>query len=218
MNQPILYSFRRCPYAMRARLAIAQSSITVELREVILRDKPQGLLDISPKATVPVLLTTDNQLIDESIDIMLWSLKQSDPKQWITNLNDDQYADTMQLIKHNDGEFKDYLDHYKYADRYPEYSADYYRQRAEKTLQDLENNLSSHRYLIMDIPTLADMAILPFIRQFAFVDKPWFDAAPYPKIQSWLSDFIQSELFGTIMTKYPQWHDRELPSLFPSKI
>jgi len=215
MNHPILYSFRRCPYAMRARLAIATSGLQVELREVVLRDKPQPLIDISPKATVPVLITSDEQLIDESIDIMFWALQQSDPDGWLKDLNQEQRSVSKHIITNNDGEFKYYLDRYKYADRYPEHSQQYYRQQAEKTLMDLEQRLDSHDYLISEKLSIADMAVLPFIRQFAFADKTWFDQSPYPLLKQWLEEFITSELFANIMHKYPKWQQGQELQFFP---
>jgi len=215
IDNHILYSFRRCPYAMRARLAIANSKIQVELREVVLRDKPQALLDSSPKATVPILITADEKLIDESIDIMHWALHKADPDGWLIGLSEQQKEISHQLITHNDGEFKYYLDRYKYADRYPEHSQQYYRQQAEITLQDLEQRLVSNGYLISAKPTLADMAVLPFIRQFAFADKTWFDQSPYPALKQWLAEFIASELFTNIMHKYPQWQEEQSPQYFP---
>jgi len=216
MNKAILYSFRRCPYAMRARLAIAISGRHVIIREVKLRDKPQVLLDLSLKATVPVLLTPEQQLIDESLDIMFWVLKQADPDAWLSDLTPEQYAISEQLIANNDGEFKTFLDRYKYADRYPEHSAAYYRQQAEKTLAMLENHLVKNGYLISSHLTIADMSLLPFIRQFAFVDKEWFDSLPYPQLKQWLDEFIHSDIFKTIMKKHAQWHEGDPVILFPS--
>jgi glutathione S-transferase len=213
MNQTILYSFRRCPYAMRARLALAISGITVELREVVLRDKPNALLDASPKGTVPVLITANNKLVDESKDIMLWALSQNDPDKW---LSDDFDMDLSQtLIANNDGEFKKWLDRYKYADRFPDHTELFYRQQAEKTLQTLEQLLSKNSYLLGGSISMADMALLPFIRQFAFVDKTWFDSSNYPHVQHWLNQFITSSLFESVMHKYPQWHEHDQPSYFP---
>jgi glutathione S-transferase len=214
-NLAVLYSFRRCPYAMRARLAIANSHILVELREIVLRDKPQQLIDISPKATVPVLLLPDNTVIDESLDIMMWALDQNDPDNWFNSLSSEQQILSRQLISNNDGEFKYYLDRYKYADRYPEHTQKYYRQQAEKTIDILEQQLQQNSYLICDKITLADMAILPFIRQFAFADKTWFDQSPYPLIQAWLAEFIESDLFQSIMIKYPAWKFEDKVTLFP---
>ena len=212
---PVLYSFRRCPYAMRARLALANSQIQVELREIVLRNKPQQLIDISAKATVPVLLTADDVVIDESLDIMRWVLDQHDPANWYNALTQSQQQLSLQLIAHNDGEFKYYLDRYKYADRYPEYTQDYYRLQAEKTLAMLEQQLQHNGCLICSQLTLADMAILPFIRQFAFADKAWFDQSPYPLIQVWLDQFIESELFLGIMGKYSAWQDGDNVATFP---
>jgi glutathione S-transferase len=212
-NLAVLYSFRRCPYAMRARLAIANSNIQLELREIVLRDKPQQLIDISPKATVPVLLLPDNTVIDESLDIMQWALDQNDPYNWFNSLSSEQQTLSLQLISNNDGEFKYYLDRYKYADRYPEQTQEHYRQQAEKFLVLLEQQLQQNGYLICGKITLADMAILPFIRQFAFADKTWFDQSPYPRIQVWLAEFIESELFQKIMLKYPAWKFEEKGTL-----
>ncbi|MEC9313982.1 MAG: glutathione S-transferase, partial [Pseudomonadota bacterium] len=170
-NQATLYSFRRCPYAMRARLAIAQSGIQCELREVVLKDKPQQLIELSPKATVPVLLTADDKVIDESIDIAFWALAQHDPDNWYQSLTSEQHEQMLALIENNDGEFKYFLDRYKYADRYPEQDERFYREQGEKTLTRLEQLLTEHDCLLRDSWTLADIALLPFIRQFAFVDK-----------------------------------------------
>jgi len=209
---PILYSFRRCPYAMRARLAIAYSGVKVELREIVLRDKPTEMLAISPKGTVPVLLLPDGQLIDESIDIMRWALSQNDPDNWcsadIETING--------LINDNDHHFKPWLDRYKYADRYPQQSAEFYRQQCEDEFIKLEPLLARHGgYLVTDRITLADMARLPFIRQCAHVDLTWFESTPYPHLQRWLSDFKASGLFADIMRKYPLWALGDPITLFP---
>jgi len=214
-NLPVLYSFRRCPYAMRARLAITSSNIHTELREVVLKDKPASLLALSSKATVPVLLTTGGKVIDESLDIMLWALQQHDPDNWQHNLSDAQQRISQQLIENNDGEFKFYLDRYKYADRYPEHTELHYRQQGEKTLAKLESLLNNNGCLLGANWTLADIAVLPFIRQFAFVDKDWFDQSPYPAVRHWLDDFLKSDLFKRIMLKYPQWHEGDDATLFP---
>lgn len=214
-NLAVLYSFRRCPYAMRARLAIANSNIALELREIVLRDKPQQLIDISPKATVPALQLPDNTVIDESLDIMHWALEQNDPDDWFKSLSEEQKTLSQKLIANNDGDFKYFLDRYKYADRYPEQTQEYYRLQAEKSLVILEQQLQQNDYLICDKITLADMAILPFIRQFAFADKAWFDQSPYPHVQAWLAEFIESDLFQSIMTKYSAWQFGDKVTLFP---
>ena len=215
MNKAILYSFRRCPYAMRARLAIAVSGVQVVLREVELRDKPQALLDLSPKATVPVLVTVEKTVIDESIDIMFWALRQGDSADNLETLNELDLNTAKQMIHHNDNEFKYYLDRYKYADRYPQESQHYYRQQAERTLLILEKKLAQNTYLLTSTLSLADLAIFPFIRQFAFVDKTWFDASPYPHLKRWLEVLISMPLFELIMTKYPKWQQDDLDQFFP---
>ncbi len=208
MSSNILYSFRRCPYAMRARMAIAVSGIKVELREVVLRDKPQALLELSPKATVPVLQTNEGTIIDESLDIMHWALQQSDPENWLAIIDHD-------LITNNDGDFKHWLDRYKYADRYPKQSEQFFRQQGEKTLFRLEQCLIKTRYLSSQSITLTDIALFPFIRQFAFVDINWFEQTPYPNLQNWLNTFINSPLFIRVMKKYPPWQKESDPVIFP---
>jgi glutathione S-transferase len=212
---PVLYSFRRCPYAMRARLALANSGIKTALREVVLKDKPQALINLSAKATVPVLQTPDGKVIDESLDIMFWALGQHDPAHWYQSLDQHQLELSQALIENNDGEFKYYLDRYKYADRYPEHTEQYYREQGEKFLQQLESLLEQNGYLLKSSWTLADIALLPFIRQFAFVNKAWFDQSPYPHLKRWLEDFLQSDLFQSVMFKYPQWHQGDDITLFP---
>jgi len=215
MALPILYSFRRCPYAMRARLAIASSQIPCELREVVLKDKPAQLITLSAKATVPVLHTIDDKVIDESLDIAYWALNQNDPQQWLKSLSEQQHDQLHDLIARNDGEFKYFLDRYKYADRYPEHDEQYYREQGEKTLITLETLLNQNGCLLDESWTLADIALLPFIRQFAFVDKAWFDKAPYPHVRKWLNDFLNSDIFKQIMPKFSQWHEGDRPIIFP---
>lgn len=214
MTHAIIYSFRRCPYAMRARLAIAISGIQVELREITLQNKPQAMLDLSPKGTVPVLITPDGTLLEESLDLMYWALRQSDPNSWVVT-ESEKMTLTRQLIQQNDGEFKHYLDRYKYADRYQEHDEVYYRLQAEKTLAQLERYLANNGCLVSEHITLADMAILPFIRQFALVDKDWFDNAPYPQLKIWLENFLDSELFESIMSKFSAWQEGDDIILFP---
>ena len=208
---PILYSFRRCPYAMRARLAIRVAAIQVELREVVLKHKPAQLLSASPKGTVPVLVLPDGCVIDESRDIMDWALQQYDPQNWLAYSATELNA----LIDENDRHFKPNLDGYKYADRHPQ-PASFYRLQAEAFLQQLEARLKPQRYLLGDNISLADMAILPFIRQFAHVDLDWFNRAPYPNVQQWLHDFLEGEEFAAVMKKYPAWQPDQTPQLFPT--
>lgn len=215
MKYPILYSFRRCPYAMRARFALAASGIKTELREVVLKDKPAELMAVSPKATVPVLQTETGRVIDESIDIMRWALDKRDPLNWYQTLSRRQQIQCDELIANNDGDFKYYLDRYKYADRYPEHPESYYREHGEKTLQNLESLLKENGCLISEKWTMADIALLPFVRQFALVDKDWFNTAPYPLVRDWLNHFLLSKLFASVMTKYDQWHANQPQILFP---
>ena len=208
MNQtppklPVLYSFRRCPYAMRARLALHFAQQAVEHREVVLKDMPQQIIDISPKATVPVMQLPDGTVIDESLDIALWALEQQDPSNLLGSLA--QLSDMLSLINDNDNDFKGWLDQYKYADRYPEQTPEYYREQGELFLEKLENRLSHHPYLFGVEIRLADIAIMPFVRQFAHVDKKWFDTADYPFLQNWLQSWLASDSFEGIMHKHPKW-------------
>ena len=204
-ESPILYSFRRCPYAMRARLAIAYSQIFVELREVVLRNKPIEMIQISPKATVPVL-QLEHQVIDESLDIMDWAIAQHDPFDWAAAAQGNSIQDAMRrLIEENDFQFKPLLDRYKYFERYPENSQTGYREQAMAFVLKLEQKLGSTEWLFGASPTLADMAILPFIRQFAHVDKDWFFQAPFPCTQRWLTRYLNSPANTAIMKKYPPW-------------
>jgi len=188
---------------MRARLALHYADQAVEHREVVLRDIPQQMIDISPKATVPVMQLTDGTVIEESLDIALWALEQQDPQELLGSLS--QLSDMLALINDNDDDFKGWLDRYKYADRYPEDSQETYRQQGEVFLQKLEERLVRHPYLFGAEVRLADIAIMPFVRQFAHVDKRWFEATNYSNLQRWLSEWLASDSFTKIMTKYPQW-------------
>ena len=197
---PILYTFRRCPYAMRARMAIHMAGIKIQKIEVSLKNKPQSLIDYSPKGTVPVVVTTRGKVIQESRDIMLWALQQADPENWL--LKDEKLQQQMeQLIDTCDIQFKPLLDRYKYYDRYPEYSQIEHRQKTEFFLQRLEANLSRHNFLIDENRRLADIAIFPFIRQFAGVDNIWFEESPYKNVKRWLDECINSPLFESVMKK-----------------
>ena len=212
---PVLYSFRRCPYAMRARMALACSRITVELREVVLREMPAAMLACSPKATVPVLVLADGRVLEESRDIIGWALSENDPEDWMPAAESEAYSTAMCLIDENDGSFKEQLDRYKYALRYPEHPAGYYRAQGGAFLKRLDDRLGRHPWLLGDRMTVADVAIFPFVRQFAHVDKPWFDRAPWPWLQQWLDRQLQSELFTSVMKKYPQWRECDVPIRFP---
>jgi len=203
--KPVLYSFRRCPYAMRARLAIASAGQDVELREIVLRDKPAAFLSTSPSGTVPCLVVADG-VIDESLDVMIWALKQNDPEGWLT-----MPEAGHDWIARADGPFKDALDRTKYANRYPELDPAEQRGVAAGFLSELDDTIGQW---IFDHPTLADFAILPFVRQFAFIDKDWFDAQPWPTLQGWLDRFLISDRFAHIMEKYPQWQEGDPPTFF----
>ena len=209
MTLPILYSFRRCPYAIRARLALQISAISTDLREIVLRDKAPAFLSISPSQSVPCL-QHENFVIDESLDIMIWALRQNDPQGWL-KMPDAGYA----LIEQNDGAFKAALDRTKYPNRFPQDDPLKNRQIASEFLQLLNEQLQTG-FLFGPTATLADSAILPFVRQFAFINKPWFDAQPWPYVQRWLEGFLGSDAFHLVMQKYPKWQYGDPPTLFPS--
>jgi glutathione S-transferase len=207
---PILYSFRRCPYAMRARMALAAAGTGVMLREVLLKDKPAELLVASPKATVPVLVLSDDRVIEESLDVMQWALEQNDPLSWL----DDASLDS-DWISECDGDFKHWLDRYKYAERYPEHTAEDYRKNAERFIQKLEDLLSVSVWVGGDAANAVDVALFPFIRQFAGVDLSWWQQAPYPHVQQWLENWLNSALFSAIMGKYSRWESGQPGERFP---
>lgn len=197
---------------MRARLAIKQSGINVVLREIVLRDKPQTMLALSPKGTVPVLELTNGDVIDESWDIVHWATSQREQEVIRGSLERIEQANA--LISQNDSDFKRHLDHYKYADRFPEHPASYYRSQADDFLLQLETRLSNHQYLIDDSLSLADIGIFPFVRQFAHVDINWFRQAPYPHVIAWMDAFLASELFNSVMSKYPPWKTDDCVTVF----
>jgi len=189
---------------MRARLAIHYSQLQVELREVELKNKPAEMLQASAKATVPVLILNDQTVIDESLDIMHWSLHKHDPENW---LQVSQKKEINFLIQQNDTQFKIDLDHYKYADRFPQNTPHHYRLQGEKFLIQLEARLNKHNFLISHSVSIADIALLPFIRQFAYVDIKWFATSPYPKLRNWLNYWLESALFLSVMKKHPVWQN-----------
>ncbi len=209
MTLPVLYSFRRCPYAMRARMAIAISGVHVELREVVLRDKPPEMIAASEKATVPVLVLADGRVVNESFDIMHWALAQKDPENWLAC----EGAET--LIIATEADFKPHLDRYKYADRYPRAEAKFHLAKGLTFLADLNKRLASQPCLCGDKRGLADMAIFPFVRQFANTDRDLFDAQDLKHLQKWLASHLASPLFVSIMDKRKPWAEGDEVTLFP---
>ena len=209
---PILYSFRRCPYAMRARLALVAAGHEVELREILLRDKPKAMLDVSPKGTVPVLVLPDGTVVDESYDVMKWALKYGNNADWLAAGE----QDTDELVDECDDLFKRALDRYKYPNRYPDEATPQgarncdweWRGACEVFIRTLEKRLSRTGYLFGKKPTLADYAIFPFVRQFAMTEADWWhDEAPYPKVKKWLMDFLDSDLFKHVMVRHDPWSE-----------
>ena len=201
--KPILYSYRRCPYAMRARMALKYSGIELEHREIDLRNKPKSMLLASPKGTVPVLCV-DGAVIDQSIEIMQWALEQSDPDGWLRV----DHSLAQEWIGKNDGPFKVLLDQYKYPNRFPELSQIEVLDSSSKLmLEPLETALQSSSFLLGKNLSWVDIAIFPFIRQFSMVDLQKFNELPIPKTQQWLNQLLESELFQSVMSKYPVWVD-----------
>lgn len=209
--RPVLYSFRRCPYAMRARLAVASSGVEVELREILLRDKAAAFLEASPKGTVPVLVGED--VIEESIEVMDWALAQSDPEGLL-------YGGTAvrELVERCEVEFKGHLDRFKYAVRYEGVDPGEERKLASVYLRELDGLLVERKYLFGDRIGFADIGIAPFVRQFANTDRAWFDAQDWVHLRGWLDRFVQSDRFANIMTKYPKWEAGDAVTLFPTEV
>jgi glutathione S-transferase len=200
---PVFYSFRRCPYAMRARLALAVSGQACELREVVLKAKPAELLAASPKASVPVLVLPNGQVIDQSLDIMRWALSHSDPGQWLPQAP--QAAQVLAIIEDCEQTFKHHLDRYKYPGRYAEADPLAHRSAATGWLSGLAQQLDGSGWLFGAKAGLADMAIAPFVRQFAQTDPEWFAAQDWPGLRTWLNAIVSSALFDSVMHKYPPW-------------
>lgn len=201
---PLLYTFRRCPYAIRARLALLYAGTPVEWREVVLRDKPEALLSLSPKGTVPVMRLGSGQVLEESMDIVRWALSQSDPQGWARR---GDAAEVQALIDRNDGPFKQLLDRYKYPERFPDRPAAAWRAEAvELHLAPLDRQLSGRPQLFGQEPSIADVALMPFVRQFAQVDAPWFEGCGLKALAAWLGAWVASPLFAQAMQKRPAWH------------
>ena len=200
-----LYSFRRCPYAMRARMTLFYAEIAIKIHDIQLKDKPQKMIALSPKGTVPVLLCKDGGVIDESLDIMIWALQQNDPAGWLS-----YPPHAYDLIKENDGDFKKALDRYKYPVRYPDEDCSYAKNHCFLFLEKLDHILEDHHFLYSPHITMIDIAIFPFIRQCANTDRAWFDNLLLPHLQKWLDGHLDSVLFKKIMEK-PQ---KEITSYF----
>ena len=210
-NLPILYSFRRCPYAMRARMAIHISGQRCELREVLLRDKPPSMLEYSAKGTVPVLILQDGKVIDESLDVIDWALNLNDPDDWQRSKDTKK---TKELIKINDGEFKYHLDRYKYSKRYDNEDPEFHRKKCLKFIESINNELNNSKYIFDDNISYTDIVLLPFIRQFRIADIEWFDSLPYDNLKKWLSSFLNSSLLNSIMKKYDLWKEGDKSIVF----
>ncbi len=206
MHYPILYSFRRCPYAMRARLAVLVSGQTCEIREIVLRAKPEAMLLASPKGTVPVMVLPNGQIIDESLEIMHWALARHDPEGWLDG------ADAA-LIAQNDGAFKHHLDRYKYPDRFGEDPLDH-RAAGLSILSEWDMRLRAGGNMCGAKRGLADMAIMPFVRQFAATDKAWLAAQDLPHLRDWLERLMQSALFARAMVRLRPWQPGDAPLYF----
>ena len=211
---PILYSFRRCPYAMRARMALTISGQTCALREVVLRNKPPEMIEASSKGTVPVLVLPGGEVLDESYEIMHWSLAKNDPEEWLKpEIGDLEQTNT--LVAENDGDFKHHLDRYKYPNRYDNVDALKHRASGGVFLKKLDAQLDGRRFLFGDRLSLADAAIVPFVRQFANTDRGWFDSVDFKFLHNWLATLLESDLFQSIMKKYPAWATGDAEPLFP---
>ena len=217
MQHPVLYSLQNCPYAMRARMGLLLAQQPVMLRAIVMKNKPADMLAASPKGTVPVLVLTDESVIDESLDIMLWALRKNDPSNLLYSENPSAFPAMLTLINSNDNKFTSALSKYKHAVRYHETSEVYYRRQCEIFIIELEQRLAAHDYLMGMTPSLADYAILPFIRQFARVDRQWYLQAPYPHLRLWLNAHLQSQPFSQAMTNYPLWLDNHEECLFGSE-
>lgn len=210
MLYPVLYTFRRCPYAIRARMALRYANITVRIREVSLKTKPVSMLARSSKGTVPVLVLSNGLVIDESLEIMYWALSCSDPDNWLSE------KDPIQIkhwIDFNDHQFKSLLDHYKYPQRSEKQDATYYRDQAMPYLQSLNDALIKHRWVLGEHMSVVDVALFPFIRQFAMVNPDWFWQTHLSSLQAWLQGLLESDLFLSVMQKYPPWIGEKEPQL-----
>jgi len=206
----ILYSYRQCPYCIRAHMALKYAGLCAELREVEPDDMPEEALRISSNATVPLLVLDDGNYLDESWDIVKWALEQNDPDHWLGK-EKEHLLDAEILIETNDFSFKEDLDQYECADDHPEHTEAYYRERCEEFIDELEEMLCENSFLLSDKLTLADIGVFPFIRQFSKIDEAWFAQAPYPKLRQWLRSLIDSVLFQQVFQEHQLWRPGDEP-------
>ena len=214
MTPPILYSLQHCPYAMRARMALLMAQEDVLLRAISTEDKPQEMLQISPKGTVPVLVLEDESVLEESLEIMLWALKKNDPQDLLKASDSSILTEMLELIHECDGSYRINLKAYKHAKRFHLDTEIDFRSECETYLQKLEDKLENQSYLFGDSLSLADLAILPFVRQFVNTDKKWFRETHYTNLSEWLSSFMASLLFSKTMRKYALWNESHEQFLF----
>lgn len=214
MSLPILYSLRQCPYAMRARIGLLLAKQPVLLRDIVMTNIPDEMFAASPKGEVPTLVLNDSSVIDESLDIMIWALKQSDPSNLLYSHKENAFEEMLTIISRNDNEFVEALKKYKAASRYHDSTEISYRKKCESFISYIEESLDEHEYIFGDSPSLADYAILPFIRQFSRVDRKWYLSSPYPKLREWLERQFQNPIFSKAMKKYPQWLDTKEDIIF----
>jgi len=223
MSLPVLYSLRNCPYAMRARLAIYRSKQPIELRDIVLKNKPPEMLVASPKGTVPILVLASSKVIDESLEVMLWALNESDPDNLLRKSaspvpdTKQLLPDMLQLINQFDVEFKTCLEQYKCAKRYHESNLNECRQACEVYIRNLEQRLTEHAFIMDEHESLADIALLPFIRQFARIERQWYLQSDYVHVKQWLNRYLQSPLFTKVMAKYPLWNENSEVDVFCGK-
>ena len=211
---PILYSLRRCPYAMRGRMGIALSKQQVLLREIITKDKPSELLASSAKGTVPVLVLPDGQIIEQSLDVMNWALQQNDPQDLLRSSNPTLNQQIHQLIKVNDDEFIGHLEKYRASVRYRNIDKEQRRQDCEGFISKLEALLTDQAYFFGETPSLADFAVMPFVSQFVRVEKKWFVQSEYQNVGRWLRTHLDSKLYTQVMKQYPLWNETKQDCLF----
>ncbi|CAH6993887.1 Glutathione S-transferase [Vibrio chagasii] len=211
---PVLYSLRRCPYAMRGRMGIALSKQQVLLREIVTKDKPSELLASSPKGTVPVLVLSDGKVIEQSLDVMMWALHQNDPHDLLRSSNPSLSEQIHQLIQQNDNEFIGHLEKYRASVRYRNDDIEQRRNLCEAFISELEAKLAHHDYFFGDSPSLADFAVMPFVSQFVRVEKKWFVQSEYQNVGRWLRSHLESKLYTQVMKQYPLWNDTKQDCLF----